>query len=384
MQHFIQNLATWFDLFDPHRRFALEVPNRASICPTLQKAIFALAARHLSQLTDLDPLLANRYYQQCIEELIPRFEDLNAMLDEDLLCATVILRLLEELDVSITGYDNERHLRGIQILGSAQAQHAAMSGGLREAAFWAGLHQEVFMAFATQRSATPLLSSYCSIDRSFAPADDRTWTCRILVHCAEILTFCFGQGQAQRQTPNGSDSNRRVVEWQHHLDYAHGWHASRPRSCFPFFSSPPTSGSVFPSAYYHLPVQLTGALYYHLCLVLLALNNPMLESDFVDTYKNRIQAMRQSAQALKVLDQEVRLHVRALCGIALCNGYLTPATTIASTALSICGEHFAADVDRHEQEALLDILVQNEIKHGWPTSAAQQRLKRLWNWHTDV
>jgi hypothetical protein len=98
MQHFIQNLASWFDLFDPHVRFALQVPNRASICPTLQKAIFALAARHLSQLTDLDPLLANRYYQQCIEELIPRFEDLNAMLDEDLLCATVILRLLEELD----------------------------------------------------------------------------------------------------------------------------------------------------------------------------------------------------------------------------------------------------------------------------------------------
>lgn len=98
MQHFIHVLASWFDLFDPHKHFAVQVPYRATTCSTLRKAVFALSARHLAKYENIDEYLADRYYEECIEELIPMIDQTNTVLDEGLLCATVILRLLEELD----------------------------------------------------------------------------------------------------------------------------------------------------------------------------------------------------------------------------------------------------------------------------------------------
>ena len=145
-----------------------------------------------------------------------------------------------------------------------------------------------------------------------------------------------------------------------------------PTHFAPTFSSAATKDSIFSLVYYHLPVHVTGAMYYHHWLILLALKNPALELDIpLKEGQDRIQAMRQCAQVLKNLDSEIRQNVRALCGIAVCNSYLAPAMTMASTALTICCEHFI-DVEEREQEALLDLLQQNETKHGWPTGAARK------------
>jgi hypothetical protein len=121
-------------------------------------------------------------------------------------------------------------------------------------------------------------------------------------------------------------------------------------------------------------------MYYHVCLILLALHNLSLTNPYASEGKNPVHAIREAARALKALDRQIRFHVRALCGIALCNSYLAPAMTMASAAVTLCGEHFVDDVDEGEQQALLDVLVQNEAKHGWPTKVGQQHLKKIWNW----
>lgn len=58
----------------------------------------ALSARHLSCMTSFDPFVSDHYYQVCLETLIPALNDHGVTMDDDLLAATVILRLLEEFD----------------------------------------------------------------------------------------------------------------------------------------------------------------------------------------------------------------------------------------------------------------------------------------------
>lgn len=98
MQHFVQVLASWFDIFDPDRHFALHVPCRAANSSILRDAIFALSARHLSIFSESDPYLADVYHEQCIETLMKAINEPDITLDENMLCAMGILRLLEELE----------------------------------------------------------------------------------------------------------------------------------------------------------------------------------------------------------------------------------------------------------------------------------------------
>jgi hypothetical protein len=90
------------DLCDPARHFQTVVPQRAGSCPILLNAIFALASRHLSQTSDYDPLASNRYHEQCLRCLIPLLDNATTISDENLFAATIILRVLEEMDGTIS------------------------------------------------------------------------------------------------------------------------------------------------------------------------------------------------------------------------------------------------------------------------------------------
>lgn len=103
MRYFVNRIAKSFDLADPGRHFELLVPQRAAICPTLLNAVFAASARHLSRVTDFDPFVADGYHQKCLKHLIPMLSDTTAIMDENLLAATVILRYLEEVESKFRG-----------------------------------------------------------------------------------------------------------------------------------------------------------------------------------------------------------------------------------------------------------------------------------------
>lgn len=58
----------------------------------------AMSARHLNRTAHFDPFVSDHYYQACLEKLIPALNNHEVTMDDDLLAATVILRLLEEFD----------------------------------------------------------------------------------------------------------------------------------------------------------------------------------------------------------------------------------------------------------------------------------------------
>lgn len=98
MRSFVDSIAPSFDLCDRDRHFSLVVPQRALMCPILLNAVFAVSAKYLSAVSDFDPVVSDGQSQECLKHLIPKLCDAEAITDENILAATVILRHLEELE----------------------------------------------------------------------------------------------------------------------------------------------------------------------------------------------------------------------------------------------------------------------------------------------
>lgn len=139
------------------------------------------------------------------------------------------------------GVDDEIYLCGIQIFIEAQSQYRLESAGLRSAAFWVGIRQEIHTAFLEQRGirfnlSCPRLSSYRSLD----PTDDSTWANRVILHCADVLTYCYGE-----EIPI-------VDRYDQLLGYSQGWLTSKPPTFSPIYYKSPSQSDegMFPQIWY--------------------------------------------------------------------------------------------------------------------------------------
>lgn len=167
------------------------MPRRARSCQSLLDAIFAVSARHLCIIKkDFDPYVADFFYQRCLQSLIPDLDKEGSNCNDDLLAATVILRLLEELNVPLAGADQCHHSLGTQaFLRSQEAQ--VPSTGLHQAAAWAGIRQEIYASLTMHRP--PAIKATASMIDSLTNLDDCAWANRAVNHCSKALEFCFGE-----------------------------------------------------------------------------------------------------------------------------------------------------------------------------------------------
>ncbi|KAI8178033.1 hypothetical protein KHU50_003417 [Colletotrichum sp. SAR 10_65] len=235
-RHYVDKLGFWLDACDQSRSFETEVPQRAGSCPILLNAIFALAARHLSLTSAYDSLASNRYHDECLNYLIPLLDHAATVSDENLFAATIILRVLEEIDVNTVGQDTHGHLLGIHAFVNA-GDRFLMPGTLTAACFWAGLRQEIYSAVINQQVVRMNLG-HAIVDRSTTPADDFVWANRAIVHCADVLNFCFG-------AEAGS-----VLRWGQ-LEMANReWKNALPPSYTPIFYRERTETEAFPEVWY--------------------------------------------------------------------------------------------------------------------------------------
>lgn len=356
LRYYVEHLARNFDLTDPLAHFRKIVPQRAATCPTLLNAIFALSARHLSRIGEYDPLVSNKYHQECLKHLIPMLDDHAAILDENLLASTIILRHLEEIEVPLSGQlpgEQQSHLLGANAFIAAQ-ERATLAGGLRHAAFWVGLRQEIYVAFVNQRSIIPALE-HCNIDRSLDPAEDHIWACRMVVLCADVIRHCFGR-----------DNEHSAATHAYLADAVEKWHESKPSSFTPIYYAASDSNNAFPTLWFVNDEVVIGLQHYHIALILLTSHSPHIP---------RLGPGR--ARALHTMDESIKEHVRILCGICMSNAETPPNFTYASMGVTMAGDKFT---DKREQEALLEVLDVCEKKHAWPTSKAMKNLRIAWGW----
>ncbi|KAK2760221.1 hypothetical protein FQN54_002288 [Arachnomyces sp. PD_36] len=365
MRHFIQNLASWFDVCDHQRHFELVVPQTAATSIPLQKAIFATAARHLSRISDYDPSIWAGYYQECLDALISMAKGDEAIKDEMFLVATVIVRLLEELEA--TSHRESRpfgHLVGIQSLINAQKHPDLMTSSLHRAAFLVGIRQEIYVAFVVERAP---VQTACFLGDSMTPTDDDTWAFRMVFHCSKVLEFAYGDSR-------DASGYERGKHWEYLLQYSRKWHAMRPSFFAPMYTLAEEDlpeRIVLPTVIFQTETHVIAAIHYYMSLILLSLYNPSLPDP----------ASRSSASfhaIFQELDENVQAHVKTICGIALHRPEFATAAIIASGVVTRCRETFK-NSKRTEQEALLDVLEMTETKHAWPTADARSLLRDTWN-----
>ncbi|KAL4889687.1 hypothetical protein BDV59DRAFT_195499 [Aspergillus ambiguus] len=373
LRYFVEDLAKWFDLCDPERHFAVVVPQRARSCPPLLNAILSASARYFSTLPrnkQLDYTVKYglhdglavseethlRYHSRCISHLRSLSKEPDAIMDENLLAAFVILRFYEELDSPFIDPPSETALRGLQVFIEAQATSALAAPGLRQAAFWVGFRQEFHLAFFQQRPFH--LPLHIHDHRPLQPhAPDHVWVNRLLVICATAVQYCFDS--AAQSAARHDEIVARRSDWLRRC----------PASFSPVYFAPadPAAGDLFPKLWYLDDCHIVAVQSVGLMDILLTAKSPQTA---------HLGAAHTLARA--AVDAAAKAAVLDLCGVALSNRQSPTALLTASIAIVICAERF---VDRAEQRALMSILVSmSQDNNYWPTQTMQARLKRTWAW----
>ncbi|KAF2854994.1 hypothetical protein T440DRAFT_486026 [Plenodomus tracheiphilus IPT5] len=357
LQHYIENVALFFDMMDTECHFRIHVVQRAKQNSTLMNAILALSARQLSRTTDFDPYIADAYYQRCFDTLIPALNDSIAIKEESLLAATIILRLLEEMNISVIGSDPQGHLFGTQaIIRAAEQSYAATSGpSFRQAIYWAAFRQELWISLMTQRA---FQLHIFPADRSFEPANDSVWATRTIAHLGDVSNFVFGEGR------------HSIARYNQLMEENTSWRTCRPQSFDPFFFRRDRDGSGrnFPDIRFHEKSHVMGTQYNTLAHMLLAVHDPTIP-----------QLGPARKQSREMVDRQAQDSVRTLCGVAQSNPKVFPCKFVACFAIALVGDRFTA---REEQEQLRDLWYACERAHGFPPTAAIIQLEESWGWRS--
>lgn len=231
------------------------------------------------------------------------------------------------------------------------------SASLRHSACLIALRQEIWSAFLNQRTfRLPLCPE--NDYTIFTSAGDFSWTNRILVWCADLLKFCFGEGKSL--TPQ-----KQVEKWSILKQFDLTWEANKPLGFKPLYmkEADPSRGQFFPVIWHNNACQAVGAQHIELSRILLAVSNPKL---------SRLGLAARAATL--ALEEELRVAIRRLCGIALSNS--NPVLMVdAAVGISVCGEYFT---DSAEQDAILKFLADLEHRHAWPTAATSATLREAW------
>lgn len=93
--HYVNVLASWYDLNDPTRTFTFVVPETALYAPILFKAIIAFSACHLHKTTGVHGQLAIAFHSACVTELLDSMATPDTSLRGSKLAATCLLRSYE-------------------------------------------------------------------------------------------------------------------------------------------------------------------------------------------------------------------------------------------------------------------------------------------------
>jgi hypothetical protein len=236
--------------------------------------------------------------------------------------------------------------------------HAIPSTSLRHSACLIALRQEIWSAFLNQRTfRLPVCptNDYTQLD----PVNDFTWTNRILVWCADLLKFCFGEGKSL-------PFSEKMKRWSVLKAFDLKWESNKPLEFKPLYfeEADPSSGKFFPVIWHQNACQAVGSQHIELSRILLAVSDPNL---------SRLGLA--ARQANLALEEELRCIIRRLVGLALSNSKCPVLFVNAAVGISVCGEYLT---DPAEQNAVLEFLADLEFQHAWPTAASASALKEAW------
>ncbi|KAF1946679.1 hypothetical protein EJ02DRAFT_366843 [Clathrospora elynae] len=364
VHYYTEHLGRWLDCTDATRQFTLGVPEKVKQCPVLCHAVLSFAARHCRKHAT-----AEAAYQRCIALLIERLNEDAAGHDETLLCAIVILRFYEQLNVpSSTGSDGEQHLAGCSaIIRSSQGHHYVDPSAptLREAAFWVYVRQCLYTATINQQQpnvdfSLELHPTPGSMRESHPLARLRletAWANQMTWNTALVVNFCFDGNEPQNVKAF------RGRRWQELWELVQAWMRDRPKGFNAIFEGPADDKCVFPEIWFTTDWHVLAFGFFHFsCIMLLR-------------YKPGPKFAIRNVGRLTDTDLEILIHARAICGASRSSPETVPLSITVCHTIFIWGPLVS---DPRERDEIVQLLADFEKKHVWPTTWIINALKSEW------
>jgi len=334
VHHYTEYLGRWLDCTDASRQFTLSVSEK-----------------------------------RCITLLIDRLNEDAASHDETLLCAIVILRFYEQLNVSSsTGLDDEKHLAGCSaIIRTSQGHHFVDPSAptLREAAFWVHVRQCLYSATINQQPldidfSLQLNPNPNSMRDSHPLARLRletAWSNQMVWLTACVVNFCF------EAVDPSSERACRPQKWQKLWDLVHAWVNERPQAFNAIFEGDASDSSAFREIWFTADWHVIAFISYQFSCIMLLSHKPGPKF-----------AIR-NVGTLSEIDRQILSHAGAICGASKSSPETVPSSIMLCHTIFI----WAPLVTKpKEQEEILQLLSDFEEANLWPTAWIISAMKIQW------
>ncbi|OJJ78075.1 hypothetical protein ASPBRDRAFT_111985 [Aspergillus brasiliensis CBS 101740] len=322
MRNYVENMALWADITDPHRHFEIEVPVRAMHDP---------------------------YHNHCLQLLIPTLSGTGGDLTDVVLATVAILRQHEEMEYD----DNQFHLTGATRIMNTVSSFGS-SGGLGEAAAWLCLREDIHVSLISQKPLRTNLESFHHSD-IFLRNDDFAWAARMVFLLAKVLKCAFNQVSSPEYT--ALQSIAQEVD---------DWNTRKPPSFQPLRMLPRGKdvSCRFPEVWMLLPVHVVGTQYYHIAKIVLAFSCCPTPPLAYESFKHS-----------RNIEKTIRHHLFMVLGLAKSNPKAENTLFTARHSLVAWGWVIRQKTDQQAAEILLRELW---TRTGWDVAASIQSLREQW------
>lgn len=366
MQVFVEEVGIWMDSMDPHKHFSRLLPFHSMHQPMLLNAFLACGARHLTLVNPAyheDKALF--YYDTATTQLLRSLQNPDR---DTVLCATtaVILNVYEIM--SERAMQRMNHIAGARAL-IKECGWNARSTGVGAACFWLNVGMELLscLHFNWQVAWEP---DQWGLDMDFRQetesGKEEIWVHRMLFIVGKVANFRASIPRFQEPSPHDEQVRlqSRYAEWQRLKALCDSWNDSIPRTMQPMgflYPSQTSSKSAFPEVWLIKRATITGRLFFHTAMCILAQINPLQSKDTEE------------------MNSLMMDHARLICGITA-HVKDRGVASVAIRSLAIAGECL---IDRREQEEVLEVFEKIQKETGWRVGFLGQELRTKWGWQPE-
>ncbi|KAF5974263.1 ARCA-like protein [Fusarium coicis] len=195
VRHFFSAFSDSFDFGDPDRPFSSWISNRVLQYPRLLESILMIASKHL---------VKGRMTTACLEsaaelssDYTQRLPSTRSGIDYSMEEINSVVDLLSRFAQSMEVRKADSSVSSPS-LGQANVMHEpteiSKHESLPEAAWWANLRLEAYLAIVNQEPLPSYLDTKCA-DKEGAPVDDQDWANLMLLHLTNVIRYCFSDNK---------------------------------------------------------------------------------------------------------------------------------------------------------------------------------------------
>lgn len=316
--HYINVLGPILDLLDPLKHFSNKVPKLAVHNVGLLKSLLAVAARHMAQVSETpmpqqafsvqtpvshsslqeptplkNPFLevATQYYHETLHYLSQNLLYPSYTKSAEIIATAILISTYEMFDASGIYSDGgwERHLRGIFWIQRSQDNNGETKDGLRRAAWWMWLRQDIWVAF---RESRRVLTIWRPTKRLVDLTPDEL-ALRIIYICARCVDFAANEKHYEMSI--------RIDQGDKLLRALEDWYRILPSSFQPIYAHSAPQSGLFAPIWIHPPSYAAAIQMFHFARIVVLINQPSLGG------------MSEFSRRQRLLDESVE----TICGIAM-------------------------------------------------------------------